>query len=71
MIVTKDIIKKYLRISFIVILLGLDPSWYQMILHSVSQGEVVIPKKYLKDRKYLKLIQNPWNSFREYKNTGT
>ncbi len=34
-----------LRISFIVVLLGFNPPGHQMILHSVSQGEIVIPKK--------------------------
>ena len=34
-----------LWVLFIVVLLGSDPSRHQMVLHSSSQGEIVIPEK--------------------------
>jgi hypothetical protein len=33
----------HLGIHLVVVLLGLDPSGHQVILHSVGQGKVVVP----------------------------
>ena len=34
----------YLWIRFIVVLLSLDPARYEVILHRIGQGEVIIPR---------------------------